>query len=52
VIKCLWWAPGIQPGSTYHRVVRLWKRFRKEAVDASFLEVFKLRVDRALSNLI
>ncbi|KFM11615.1 hypothetical protein AS27_02948, partial [Aptenodytes forsteri] len=34
------------------RVVRHWNRLPREAVDAPSLEVFKLRLDRALSNLI
>lgn len=34
------------------RVVRLWNRLLKEAVDAPRLEVFKARLDGALSNLV
>ncbi|KFZ47279.1 hypothetical protein N321_08496, partial [Antrostomus carolinensis] len=34
------------------RVVRHWNRLPKEVVDAPSLEVFKTRVDEALSNLI
>ncbi|KFR03376.1 hypothetical protein Y956_15442, partial [Nipponia nippon] len=34
------------------RVVRPWNRLPREAVDAPSLEVFKIRLDRALSNLI
>jgi len=34
------------------RVVRCWNRLPREAVDALSLEVFKTRLDRALSNLI
>ncbi|KFV60215.1 hypothetical protein N341_10207, partial [Tyto alba] len=34
------------------RVVRHWNRFPREAVDAPSLEVFKARLDGALSNLI
>ncbi|KFW65253.1 hypothetical protein AS28_05609, partial [Pygoscelis adeliae] len=34
------------------RVVRHWNRLPTEAVDAPSLEVFKIRLDRALSNLI
>ncbi|KFO97043.1 hypothetical protein N300_04527, partial [Calypte anna] len=34
------------------RVVRLWNRLPKEAVDAPSLEVFKARLDEALSNLV
>ncbi|KFQ06321.1 hypothetical protein N330_06022, partial [Leptosomus discolor] len=34
------------------RVVRHWNRLPKEAVDAPPLEVFKTRLDRALSKLV
>ena len=34
------------------RVVRPWHRLPREAVDAPSLEVFKARLDEALSNLI
>ncbi|PKU43755.1 hypothetical protein llap_5945 [Limosa lapponica baueri] len=34
------------------RMVRHWNRLLKEAVDAPSLEVFKARVDGALSNLV
>jgi len=34
------------------RVVRHWKRMPKEAVEAASLEVLKVRVNGALSNLI
>ncbi|KFQ05872.1 hypothetical protein N330_10053, partial [Leptosomus discolor] len=34
------------------RVVRHWKRLPKEVVDAPSLEVFKTRLDGALSNLV
>jgi len=34
------------------RVVRHWKRLPSEAVDAPFPEVFNIRLDGALSNLI
>ncbi|KFR11176.1 hypothetical protein N306_06969, partial [Opisthocomus hoazin] len=34
------------------RVVRHWNRLSREAVDASSLEVFKARLDGALSNLV
>ncbi|KFZ69339.1 hypothetical protein N338_01278, partial [Podiceps cristatus] len=34
------------------RMVRHWSRFPREVVDAPSLEVFKVRSDRALSNLI
>ncbi|KFZ48903.1 hypothetical protein N321_00269, partial [Antrostomus carolinensis] len=34
------------------RVVRHWNRLPKEAVDAPSLEVFKARLDEALSNLV
>jgi len=32
--------------------VRHWNRLRREVVDAPSLEVFKARLDRALSNLV
>ncbi|KFO80098.1 hypothetical protein N303_13864, partial [Cuculus canorus] len=34
------------------RVVRPWNRLPKEVVDASSLEVFKARLDEALSSLV
>ncbi|KFQ31715.1 hypothetical protein N332_04495, partial [Mesitornis unicolor] len=34
------------------RVVRHWNRLPREVVDAPFLEVFKARLDRALSSLV
>ncbi|KFV97939.1 hypothetical protein N327_11985, partial [Fulmarus glacialis] len=34
------------------RVVRHWTRLPREAVDAPSLEVFKARLDGALSNLV
>ncbi|KFU96555.1 hypothetical protein M959_00943, partial [Chaetura pelagica] len=34
------------------RVVRHWKRLPREAVKAPSLEVFKARLDEALSNLV
>ncbi|KFQ95438.1 hypothetical protein Y956_16097, partial [Nipponia nippon] len=34
------------------RVLRHWNRLPREAVDAPSLEVFKTRLDGALSNLI
>ncbi|KFV98453.1 hypothetical protein N326_11953, partial [Eurypyga helias] len=34
------------------RVVRHWHRLPREAVDAPSLEVFKARLDEALSNLV
>jgi len=34
------------------RVVRYWNRLPREAVDAPSLEVFKARLDGALSNLV
>jgi len=34
------------------RVVRCWNRLSKEAVDAPSLEVFKARMDGALSSLV
>ncbi|KFM04915.1 hypothetical protein AS27_09908, partial [Aptenodytes forsteri] len=34
------------------RVVRPWNRLPREVVDAPSLEVFKVGLDRALSNLV
>ncbi|KFQ99713.1 hypothetical protein Y956_12406, partial [Nipponia nippon] len=34
------------------RVMRQWNRLPREAVDAPSLEVFKARLDGALSNLV
>ncbi|KFV98456.1 hypothetical protein N326_11956, partial [Eurypyga helias] len=34
------------------RVVKRWHRLPREAVDAPSLEVFKARLDEALSNLV
>ncbi|KFQ31713.1 hypothetical protein N332_04493, partial [Mesitornis unicolor] len=34
------------------RVVRHWHRLPREVVDAPFLEVFKAKLDEALSNLV
>ncbi|KFM02780.1 hypothetical protein AS27_08029, partial [Aptenodytes forsteri] len=34
------------------RVVKQWNRLPRELVDAPSLETFKVRLDRALSNLI
>ncbi|KFP15157.1 hypothetical protein Z169_01933, partial [Egretta garzetta] len=34
------------------RVVRHWNRLPREVVNAPFLEVFKARLDGALSNLV
>jgi len=34
------------------RVVKPWHRLPREVVDALSLETFKIRLDRALSNLI
>ena len=34
------------------RVVKHWNRLPREVVDAPSLEVFKIRLDGALSNLI
>ncbi|KFR02884.1 hypothetical protein Y956_13414, partial [Nipponia nippon] len=34
------------------RVVRHWNRLPREAVDAPFLEMFKARLDGALSNVV
>jgi len=34
------------------RVARHWKRLLREAVDAPSLEMFKIRLDQALRNLI
>ena len=36
----------------FMRVVRHWSRLAREAVDASSLEVFRFRLDGALSNFI
>jgi len=33
------------------KVVRHWNRLPREAVDAPYLEIFKARLDGALSNL-
>jgi len=33
-------------------VVKHWNRLPREVVDAPFLETFKVKLDRALSNLI
>jgi len=34
------------------RVVKHWKRLPREAVEAPSLETFKVRLDRALSNVV
>jgi len=34
------------------RVVKQWNGFPREAVDVPSLEIFEVRLDRALSNLI
>jgi len=34
------------------RVVKHWNRLPREAMDAPFLEMFKARLDGALSNLV
>jgi len=34
------------------RVVKHWNRLPREVVDALFLEIFKVRLDGAVSNLI
>ncbi|KFW02234.1 hypothetical protein N326_06946, partial [Eurypyga helias] len=34
------------------RVVKHWNRFSRDVVDAPSLEVFKARLDEALSNLV
>jgi len=34
------------------RVVKHWHRLPREVVEAPFLETFKARLDRALSNLV
>jgi len=34
------------------RVVRHWKTLPREVMDSPFLEVFKARLDRTLSNLV
>ncbi|KFR15107.1 hypothetical protein N306_04250, partial [Opisthocomus hoazin] len=43
---------AIRKKSFTMRVVRHWNRLPREAVDAPSLEVFKARLDRALSNLV
>ncbi|KFQ03794.1 hypothetical protein N330_02923, partial [Leptosomus discolor] len=34
------------------RVVKHWNRLPREVVEAPSLEIFKIRLDRALSNLV
>jgi len=43
---------GIRKKFFTMRVVRRWHRLPRETVDASSLEVFKARLDGALSNLV
>jgi len=43
---------GIRKKLLMMRVVRHWNRLPREAVDAPSLEVFKARLDGALSNLV
>jgi len=43
---------GIRNKFLTMRVVKHWNRLPREAVDASSLEVFKARLDGALSNLV
>jgi len=43
---------GIRKTFFTMRVMRHWHRLPREVVDAPSLEVFKVRLDRALSNLV
>ncbi|KFR05966.1 hypothetical protein N306_14240, partial [Opisthocomus hoazin] len=43
---------GIRKKFFTMREARHWNRLPREAVDAPSLEVFKARLDRALSNLV
>ena len=43
---------GVRKESFTVRVVRWWNRLPREAVDAPSLEVFRARLDGALSNLV
>ncbi|KFO63067.1 hypothetical protein N302_06992, partial [Corvus brachyrhynchos] len=43
---------GIRKKFFTQRMVRHWLRLPRKAVDAPSLEVFKARLDRALSNLV
>ncbi|KFZ57521.1 hypothetical protein N338_10989, partial [Podiceps cristatus] len=43
---------GIRKKFFAMRVVRHWNRLPREAVDAPSLEVFRARLDGALSNLV
>jgi len=43
---------GIRKNFFAMRVMKHWNRFPREVVDAPSLEVFKARLDGALSNLV